>query len=164
MVSANVLVTTSTKERPMPQFTVTRHIEAPVDTVWEVLSDFGAISQWSAGVKRSGLTSQGPVSEGSTRHCDFAPLGGVNERIDAYVPKERMTVNLYETFKLPISGAIADFGLAPDNGGTELTIDYSYTPNRLGRVAKGSTDKQMRKGINGLADDLSRESERMAIN
>jgi len=147
----------------MPEFMVVRHVKAPVDTVWEVLSNFGEISQWSAGVKRSGLTSPGPVSEGSTRHCDFAPLGGVNERIDAYVPKERMTVNLYETFKLPISGAIADFSLAPNSGGTELTIDYSYTPNRLGRVAKGSTDKQMRKGITGLADDLARESERMAI-
>lgn len=145
----------------MPEFTITNHIEAPVERVWEVLDDFGGISQWNSGVKRSALTSDGPVSEGSTRHCDFAPVGGVNERIETYVPHERMTVDLFETFKLPISNAVADFNIAPDGAGTMLTLHYSYTPNRLGRVAKGTTDKQMRKGIGGLADELKLESERI---
>ena len=114
------------------------------------------------GVKSSELTSEGPVAEGSTRHCDFSPLGGVNERIDTYTPNQRMTVNLFETFKLPIAGAIADFNIAEHGDGTALSIEYSYEPNRLGRIAKGSTDKQMRKGIGGMADDLQRESERIA--
>lgn len=146
----------------MPEFTITRQIKAPVDKVWEVLDDFGSISEWSAGVKRSALTSDGPVSQGSTRHCDFAPLGGVNERIDTYVPNERMTVDLYETFKLPISKAVADFNIAAHDDGTELTLHYSYTLNRMGRIAKGQTDKQMRKGIGGMADGLQEESERIA--
>ena len=148
----------------MPEFTITRQIEAPVEKVWEVLDDFGNIARWSPGVKRSALTSSGPVAQGATRHCDFAPLGGVNERIDSYVPNERMTVNLYETFKLPISDATADFNIAANDTGTKLTLHYSYTPNRLGRVAKGQTDKQMRKGITGLADGLQHESERPVAN
>lgn len=126
-----------------------------------MLNGFGDIARWSPGVKRSALTSDEPVGEGSTRHCDFAPLGGV-ERIDTYIPNERTTVNLYETFKLPISGGGTDFNIAAREGGTDLTLRYSYTPNRLGRVVKGTTDKQMRKGIGGLADDLRRESERIA--
>jgi uncharacterized protein YndB with AHSA1/START domain len=146
----------------LPDFTVTRQINAPVEAVWEILGDFGGISRWSSGLKASELTSSGPVAEGSTRHCAFSPAGGVNERIDRYVPNERMTVNLYETFKLPISSAIADFSLAPNDEGTMLTLDYSYTPNRMGRMLKGITDKQMRKGLNGLAEDLQKESERVA--
>lgn len=71
-------------------------------------------------------------------------------------------VDLYETFKLPISGAVADFNIAPNDGGTELTLVYGYALNRLGRVAKGYTDKQMRKGIGGLAKGLQQESERIA--
>jgi hypothetical protein len=89
-------------------------------------------------------------------------LGGVNERIDTYIPNQQMTVNLFETFKLPITGAIADFKIAAHDDGTALTIRYTYEPNRVGRVAKGSTEKQMKKGISGLADDLQRESERIA--
>ena len=144
----------------MPEFTITRHFEAPVDKVWEVLDDFGNIASWSPGVKHSALTSQGPVSEGTTRHCDFAPLGAVEERIITYVPNERMTISLYETSKLPISGAVADFVLAPHGDGTELTLSYRYTLGRLGRLAKGQTDKQMRKGMARLSEDLDKASRR----
>ncbi len=149
------------KDAQLPEFTITRQIGAPVEKVWEVLNDFGGIHKWSPGVTASELTSEGPVAEGSTRHCDFAPFGGVNERIERYELRERLTVNLFETFKLPISGAIADFNIAPNDGGTELNLHYSYTPNMLGRLVKGYTDKQMRKGIAGLAKGLQIESERI---
>lgn len=145
----------------MPEFTITRRIGAPIDTVWDVLDDFGDIQRWSPGVSASALTSERPVAQGTTRHCDFSPFGAVNERIDAYVPKERMTVNIFETFKLPLSDAVADFNIAPDDDATELTLHYHYTLNRLGRLAKGTTDKQMRKGITGLVDGLQKESERV---
>lgn len=145
----------------MPDFTVTRQIAAPVEKVWEVLDDFGDIAEWNAGVKTSALTSFGPVRAGTTRQCTFSPVGAVEERIDAYEVNQRLTVDIFETSQLPISGAVADFQLAGHDGGTALTIDYRYEPNRLGRMAKGFTDKQMRKGISGLADDLKRESERL---
>ena len=146
----------------MPEFTITREIEAPIEKVWEVLEDFGGIAKWNTAVKRSAMTSQGVVGEGTTRHCDFSPLGGVEERIDSFVPNERMTVALFDTSKLPISGGTADFRLAAREGATDLTIDYSYTLNRMGRMVKGSTEKQMRKGIDGMVSGLQRESERIA--
>ena len=146
----------------MGEFTITRQIDAPVESVWEVLHDFGDIQRWSRGVTFSELTSEGPVNAGSTRHCDFAPFGGVNERVDRHVPNERLTVNLYETFKLPITGAVADFNIAAEDDGTQLTLHYSYTPNLFGRLMRGATDKQMRKGMGGMAEDLKVESERLA--
>lgn len=146
----------------MPEFTITRQINAPIESVWDVLHDFGDIARWSPGVVSSALTSEGPVGEGSTRSCDFAPFGRVHERIEQHQPHERLTVHIHETFKLPISGAIADFHVAPEDGGTKLTLHYSYTPNLLGRLLKGYTDKQMRKGIGAMAKGLERESERIA--
>jgi uncharacterized protein YndB with AHSA1/START domain len=143
----------------MPEFTITRQIDAPVETVWELLHDFGDIQRWSAGVKASELTSDGPVVEGSSRRCDFSMMGSVDERVDLHVPNERLTVDMYKTYKLPISGATADFNITPDNGGTALTIHYSYTPNLMGRLMRKQTDKQMRKGMGGLAKDLQRASE-----
>ncbi len=147
----------------MPEFTVTRQINAPVERVWEVLDDFGDIQRWNPGVKTSELTSDGPVSEGTTRHCNFKPFGGVNERIQRHEPNQRLTVHLFETFNLPITDAVADFSIAPHDGGTELNLHYSYTLNRLGRMAKGLTGKQMRKGMDGLADSLREESERVSV-
>ena len=147
----------------MPTFTITRQIAAPVEVVWTVLDDFGDIQRWNPGVTTSALTSSGPVTEGTTRRCDFAPFGAVNERIERHVPNQRLTVDIYETFKLPISDSIADFNIAPSGDGTELALHYSYTLNRLGRLAKGTTDKQLRKGLGGLVDGLLQESERMAV-
>ena len=146
----------------MAEFTITRTINAPVETVWRVLHDFGDIHKWNPGVTASELTSEGEVGEGSTRSCEFAPFGGVNERIDRHEPNERLTVAIHETSKLPISGAVADFNIAPSDDGTELTLHYSYTLNLMGRLMSGYTDKQMRKGIGGLAKSLQVESERLA--
>jgi len=139
----------------MAEFTITRPIDAPVEHVWEVLHDFGDIQRWNPGVAKSVLTSEGPVDEGSTRRCDFSPFGAVLERIDHIEPGQRMTVNLYETFKLPISGAVADFTLAPDGDGTVLTVHYAYTLNRLGRFMKRRTDTLLRRGLGGLAKGLA---------
>lgn len=146
----------------LPAFTITRQIDAPVEKVWEVLHDFGDIQRWNPGVKTSALTSEGPVTEGSTRSCEFAPFGSVNERVAAHEEHERLTVHIYEAFKLPISSAIADFNIAPNDRGTELTLNYSYEPNFLGKLLKGYTHKQMTKGIGGLAKSLAVESERLA--
>ncbi len=146
----------------MPEFTITRTIEAPLSVVWDVLHDFGDIQRWNPGVKESGLTSDGPVTEGSTRFCELAPFGGVEERVDHHEPHKRLKINIFKTRKLPISNASADFHIEESGDGTELRLHYSYTPNLLGRVLKGFVDKQMRKGIAGLAKSLQTESERMA--
>jgi uncharacterized protein YndB with AHSA1/START domain len=149
------------KDAKMPEFTITRQIDAPVETVWAVLNEFGDIYKWAPGLTASKLTSDGPVAKGTTRHCDFAPFGGVDERIERYEPNARLTVDLFATFKLPISSATADFSIAAKDGGTELNLHYSYTPNMLGRLMKGYTDKQMRKGISGMTKGLQAESERL---
>lgn len=145
----------------MSEFTISRQIDAPLEKVWEVLHDFGDIQRWNPGVAFSELTSDGPVTEGSTRRCDFAPFGGVNERIDRHIPLERLTVHLYETWRIPISSAVADFNIAPRDGGTELTLHYSYKPNLLGRLTARFTDRLLRRGIGGLAKGLQLESERI---
>lgn len=144
----------------MPEFTITRRIDAPLEAVWEVLDDFGDIQRWNPGVTTSALTSEGPVGEGTTRSCTFAPFGAVNERIERHVPLERITVHIHKTYKLPISAAVADFNIAPDAGGTMLTLHYSYTPNVLGRLLAAFTDRRLRRGLGGLARGLQLEAER----
>lgn len=145
----------------MPGFTITRHIGSPVDVVWSVLDDFGSIQEWNPGVAASALTSDGPVGHGSTRTCDFGPIGGVKERITTYEQGEKMTIHLYETFKLPISEGEADFNLAPSGDGTELTLHYTYTPNLVGKVMGPITKRMLERGIGGLAKSLAQESERI---
>jgi len=60
------------------------------------------------------------------------------------------------------SSKAATFNIEPREGGTALTLNYRYMPNLMGRIMRGYTDKQMRKGIGGLAKSLELESERIA--
>lgn len=143
----------------MTSFTITKPIEASADKVWAVLDDFGDIQRWNDGVKASALTSQGPVGKGATRHCELLPFGALNERIERYEPNRRMTIDLYDMTRLPISSGTADFGLAEIDQGTHVTLRYSYELNKLGRVAKKTTHRQLMKGLGGLLDGLKREVE-----
>lgn len=145
----------------MPDFTLTKQIDAPVEAVWEVLDDFGDIQRWNPGVAKSHLTTAGDVGHGTERRCEFSPMGAVHERIAHHAPGEQLTVEIYEAFKLPMKRATADFSLAPKNGGTEITLRYRYEPNLLGRLMSGPLEKQMRKGMAGLLEGLEAESVRM---
>jgi uncharacterized protein YndB with AHSA1/START domain len=147
----------------MNNFTITQDIAAPVETVWNVLDDFGDIQRWNDGVKSSKLTSTGPVGKGATRYCALAPLGGVNERIDHYEPNRRMTIELFDMSKLPINRGTADFELTASEGGTQVKLHYLYELNGLGRVAKKTTHRQLMKGLGGMLDGLKRESESTSI-
>ena len=145
----------------MPEVTITKKVNAPIETVWEILHDFGDVQRWSDGVSLSELTSEGHVGEGSTRHCDLAPFGAVEERVVRHDPQERITIELYKTSKMPISYGVADISVAPDGDATEVTINLSYELNKMGRMMKGPTAKQMCKGMQNLANDVDLEALRM---
>jgi hypothetical protein len=51
----------------MREFTLTKHIDAPIEPVSEILDDFGDIQSWNAGIKASELSSQGPIAESPSR-------------------------------------------------------------------------------------------------
>ncbi len=144
----------------MGHFTVSRQIDAPVDRVWEVLDDFGDIQRWNPGVTASALTTEGDVSLGSERVCELKPIGTIKERITSYKPGEQMTIHIYEMAKLPLEEGIADFALAPVNGGTEVTIDYRYTASV--RLMEPFMKKPLTKGLGGLLKGLQIESEKVA--
>lgn len=144
----------------MGHFTVSRQIDAPVGRVWEVLDDFGDIQRWNPGVTTSELTTEGDVSLGSERVCDLKPVGTIKERITSYSTGEHMTIHIYEMSKLPLKEGIAEFSLAPRNGGTEVTIDYRYSASV--RLMEPFMKKPLMKGLGGLLKGLQIESEKVA--
>ena len=144
----------------MGHFTVSRHIDASVDRVWDVLDDFGDIQRWNPGVTASALMTQGDVSQGSERVCELKPVGTIKERITSYNPGEQMTIHIYEMSKLPLKEGIADFTLAPADGGTDVTIDYRYTASF--RLMEPFMKKPLTKGLGGLLKGLQIESEKVA--
>ncbi len=140
----------------MPEFSVTRTIEAPVAAVWNELADFGNIVAWNPGVTESYLTSEQESGVGTTRHCSLAPLGAIQERIMSWEPHRRLEINIYEFSRLPMRDAHADFRLR-DLGGarTEVEIHYRYEPSRLGKLIPAAYfQSQLERGMGALLKGL----------
>ena len=106
---------------------VTGATDATRSAVWAVLADFPNISTWNGGVKASHDTGDGVVGLGAQRHCDLAPVGGLEETITGWQPNEQLVVHIDSAAKLPISSGEATFSLGP---GT-TAIHYADQPRGL---------------------------------
>lgn len=130
---------------------VSRQMTAPRSAVWSVLADFPNISKWNGGVKTSYSTSEAATGIGAKRHCDLAPVGGLEETITEWVDGERMVVNIDSASKLPIERAAAEFTI----GDNVTEIHYEYEPKGLlGKLMGPILSRQLTKGFNGFLDDL----------
>ncbi|MDH3606569.1 MAG: SRPBCC family protein [Acidimicrobiia bacterium] len=143
----------------MPNLTIGRTIDAPVDAVWtELAHNFADIHVWNPGVAASRSTSDQVEGEGITRHCDLKPFGAVEERVTGWHPGERLTVHIYESAKLPIKEGVADFTLKDlGDGKTEVTVDYGYELKWWGRLMPGkSFTRLLERGFGGLLSGLNK--------
>ena len=140
----------------MRKIQVAAPTDAPRTAVWAVLADFPNISTWNSGVKASVDTGNGTVGLGAQRHCDLAPVGGLEETITSWEPNEQLVVNIDSATKLPISNAEATFTL----GDGTTTIDYAYEPKGLiGKLTAPLLDRQLKKGFEGFLNDLDKAAQ-----
>jgi len=70
----------------MGRMTAKTTIDATPERVWEVLSDFGGISQAAPHLTDSVLTTEQATGVGAARHCDLASAG---QSVDEVVTAQR---------------------------------------------------------------------------
>lgn len=136
---------------------VDRIIDAPRDSVWAVLADFGNISSWNDGVKTSYLTGATSEGVGASRHCDLKPAGQLEETITEWLDGERMVVRIDSAKLLPIRTGHVTFSLLHGGPGkTKVDLTYEYQP-KFGPLAKlfgRPLDGQLIEGFTGFLADL----------
>lgn len=140
----------------MAQVKKNRTFAATPQQVWDVLADYPNIASWNTGVKNSHATSEATSGIGAQRHCDLAPLGSLEETVQAWNEPSHLAISIDSAAKLPIKSGLADFALTPVANGTVLEFTYDYTP-KFGPVGKLLTpllNKQFEKGFTGFLDDL----------
>lgn len=140
-------------------------IDAPAESVWAVLSDLEAVERYSKGVRRARFTSDAKEGLGASRHCDLAPFGTVEERIDVWEPQQRLRLAIFENTKMPFTRATADFSLTDEGEATRVSVLFDYTP-RFGFVGRLLNPlglrTQMQRGMKGLLTGLRRDVEARA--
>ena len=103
----------------------TTWIDAPVEKVWSVLADLGAIYKWNPGVAKSHSTSETAQGDGATRHCDLDEKNYLKERAFDWREGEGFKIDVTET-SLPLKSNIVTFAIAAEGDGTRVTVTADY--------------------------------------
>ena len=143
----------------MTTFSTSVRIEAPIEKVWEVLSDLGSIYRWNPGVTHSYATSEATSGEGATRHCDIkvGPMSGyLKERAFDWRDGEGFKIDIYES-SMPLKSNIVEFSVRADGDGTHVTVcpEYAVKFGFIGAIADALMfRRQFKKGMDGLLAGL----------
>ncbi len=143
---------------------LTVEIDAAPAEVWAVLADFGNIYTWNPGVKASHLTSDQTEGTGTARHCDLAPIGGVEEHVSTWEPERQMVIQLRGTGATPITTGQVTFALTPLDDGlrTRVALTAQYVP-RFGALGPALDSIMLRRrllqGFRGLLAGLKHRVE-----
>jgi uncharacterized protein YndB with AHSA1/START domain len=135
-----------------------RKLDASRSAVWAVLADYPNIASWNSGVNKSFSTGAATEGVGATRHCDLAPMGGLEETIREWEPESKLAISIDKASKLPIKSGLATFTMAESGEATDFTLSYDYEPKfaPLVFIMGPMLDKQFKKGFSGFIDDLEK--------
>ena len=121
----------------MSSFEVETTIEAPVDEVWRVLADVGAIDRWNPGVRSSHTTTGQATGLGAARHCVLGGKNYLKEEVVVWEPGGRLTMRITDT-NLPFHAADIRFALWSEGDTTRVSVSPDYRL-RYGGLGKSST-------------------------
>jgi len=118
----------------MHQITISKKLEYPSTMVWDVINDFGNISNFHPRVEKSYICNNKQVGNGAERKCHFGKGNVTTERIIDYTPNEAYEVEIIDTGKFPLEKAFARFEVKKlDDNSSEVVFTMNYIP-KLGAV------------------------------
>ena len=142
----------------MREINVARNIAAGRSVVWAVLADFPNIAEWNGGVKKSFATLVEIGGVGATCHCDFSPVGELEETVVEWEPESKMVIRIDSAKKLPISAGVVTFTFEDGGTSTPSTVTYAYDTKwgPIGRLMGPMIDRQLTTGFGGFLVDLEK--------
>ena len=130
-------------------------INAGSEKVWEVISDYGNIQNWSPAVVSSALASEQATGVGAARTCDVPGFGNVEEKVTHWTEGESFTFEV--TGVGPLRYARSTWHVAPEGAGARVSVrvEYRVKFGPLGALLNavvihrkiGSTLKQSLQGL-----------------
>lgn len=95
-------------------------IDAPPDSVWAVLGDLAATSEWLPGTVAARM-------EGTVRICRTADGGEIREEITEYSAEDRRYRYQHLQTPLPVGRSIGTFSVeAAERGGSLVLLDAEF--------------------------------------
>jgi uncharacterized protein YndB with AHSA1/START domain len=125
---------------------VYRHVDAPVETVWEIISNHRAYPLWTS-MRTARLEQEGsphPDGIGAIRFLGVGPIGAREQMLD-FDPPHHLAYTILSG--PPVRGYRADMVLSPtSDGGTDLrwTGGFDSAPPGAGRACRAVLERALR--------------------
>ncbi|MCH7760334.1 SRPBCC family protein [candidate division TA06 bacterium] len=147
--------TLNNKEVIMSVLSKQIRIDAPVESVWKVLADYGGVAKWAPSVNHAVLTTESKGGIDCERQCDVAGFGKVKERIVEWEEGSHYTFTVEGIG--PMKFVRSNWSVRPDGNMTIaiVTIDFKVKFGPLGAlmdrlVVRLNIRKQMVLSLAGL--------------
>jgi len=100
-------------------------INAPLDKVWAVLSDFNDVYTWAPTVTHSYALNTKSQQIGAARHCEIKGFGGIDEIVTQWKEKSGFTYTVSDLG--PLTGAQSRWNIEKvGEHQTKLDIELAY--------------------------------------
>lgn len=129
-------------------------ISAPVEKVWDVLSDVESVRHYNPLVKSVKRTSDNKEGVGTSRHCELKSNGFAKERVIVFEPKSKISFELVES-SWPVKNMKWHTHLKSDGNSTVMSQDMEYDV-KFGFLGKLLDSLIMKKKISQSIDDIFR--------
>jgi carbon monoxide dehydrogenase subunit G len=135
-------------------------VDAPVEQVWDVLANIGAIHEWNPGVRESYATSEDTTGLGATRFCDLGGKNYLDEQVVEFEYCRKLTMRVTGT-NMPLKAVDIHFTLEAQGDQTRVTCapDYTVKYGPMGSImdrfyVRGTYEKGMQRLLQGLKEHV----------
>lgn len=122
----------------MATFKKQKIINATKKNVWEVLSNYGAVSKFNPSVSKSYISSVQDQGVGATRVCELLPVGKVSETITQWNEGNGFLIQVKPIEKLPpienFTGFFEIEKLSVNTSRVSVTINYKIKLGVTGKI------------------------------
>ena len=133
----------------MRRFQQKRHIDAPVDRVWAILTDVERWPEWTASMTRITPADSGPLGPGARFHIEQPKLKPAIWTVSLWEPKRRFA---WGTTSAGV-GVQGDHIIEERDGGCDVTIDLTlkgWLGGLIGIVSRKVIERYVRLESEGL--------------
>ncbi len=120
----------------MPQLTRQVKINAPKENTWDILADWGAVSNWAPTIKKTHTTTEAKRGGGSIRSCDHTQMGNIEEEILAWEEGTSLSYDVIKGLPMPMKSLNNIWSVSGEGADSmvNLTMDFGMKFGPLGAL------------------------------
>ncbi len=129
----------------MPQLTRQVKINAPKEKTWEILADWGAVSNWAPTITESHITTDAKRGVGAIRSCDHTQMGNIEEEVVAWEEGTSLSYDVIKGLPMPMKSLNNIWSVSGEGADSivTLTIDLGLMFGPLGSLIASLAVRRM---------------------